>query len=46
MGKMMYKSRRKGTLGQIMVVSPGFKEINNLKKSLKQNEIKEIVTSG
>ena len=42
----MYISRRKGTPGSVIELSPMFKEIKSLKKSLVLNGIKGVVTSG
>jgi hypothetical protein len=41
----MYNLRRKGAPGSGMELSPVFKEIRRLEKSLILNEIKEVVTS-
>jgi hypothetical protein len=41
----MYSLRRKGALASIIELSPVLKEIKSLKKSLKLNGIKGVVTS-
>ena len=42
----MYIVRRKGTPGSVIELSPMFKEIKSLKKSLVLNGIKGVMTSG